>query len=169
MNGDALAKVRAIIVQAYGRNLDGSDRGPLVSAYYLARIRDVVRELAPVPAVEPSAEPDDMHSPELCGCDEALALRGEIARLRTELAQTRACGGTCAEAVDLRARLVNIYRLTLTGGDADVTLRAVRAASSPGAPAPAREYSGTETQHGRCGFDCLACAAGAPPAGGSHA
>lgn len=26
----------------------------------------------------------------------------------------------------------------------------------------AREFSGTETKHGRCGYDCLACATGAP-------
>lgn len=35
---------------------------------------------------------------------------------------------------ELRGRLVRIYHLTLTGQDAPATLRAVRAASAPGAP-----------------------------------
>lgn len=190
MIGDGLARVRAIIVQAYGRNLDGGERGPLVSAYYLARIRDVVRELAP--AAEPSERcaHEGIGLPGCTTCDprtfrSRADIDTEIATIvrvafgagdvtvrsggvnmtaRVEdlcrepsedgpfgMLVAQACGGTCAEAVDLRARLVNIYHLTLTGGDPDVTLRAVRAASSPGAPAPAREYSG------------------APPAGGSHA
>jgi hypothetical protein len=42
-----------------------------------------------------------------------------------------------AGAADLRARLVNIYHLTLTGGaDPVAALQAIRAASGPGAPAP---------------------------------
>jgi hypothetical protein len=43
----------------------------------------------------------------------------------------------CPSCVDLRTRLVNIYHLTLNGGDPATTLAAVRAASGPGAPAPA--------------------------------
>lgn len=104
-HADTLRRVRSLIIQMYGRNLDGSERGPLVNAFYLAQIRDAVRE--PASAAEPSA-----------------------------------CGGICAEAIDLRARLVNIYHLTLTGGDPALSLLAVRDASSPGASAPAREYSG---------------------------
>jgi hypothetical protein len=46
-------------------------------------------------------------------------------------------GVPCPECNGLRARLVNIYHLTLTGQDPAATVRAVRAASGPGAPAPA--------------------------------
>jgi len=77
----------------------------------------------------------------------------------------------CAACIDLRARLTNIYHLTLNGGDAAGIVRAIRAASGPGAPAPARlEYPYTgSVEHGRCGVDCIACAAGAPPREKSNA
>jgi hypothetical protein len=42
----------------------------------------------------------------------------------------------CAECVELRARLVNIYHLTLNGGGAASTVKAIRSASGPGAPLP---------------------------------
>jgi hypothetical protein len=45
----------------------------------------------------------------------------------------------CADCIELRARLVNIYHLTITGSDAASTVRAVRVASGPGAPALAEE------------------------------
>lgn len=69
----------------------------------------------------------------------------------------------CASCIDLRGRLRNCYHLTITYADPVAALGAVREASGPGAPAPVLfQYSGTETEHGRCGVDCLACAAGAP-------
>lgn len=122
---NALHEVRAILAEAFGKDLSGSERGPLVSSHYLARIRNCLRG--------------------------DLPLRARV----------------CEDCIDLRLRLVNIYHLTLTGPDAASTVRHIRAASGPGAPAPnvaatARAYTGTETTHGRCGFDCLACAAGAP-------
>lgn len=186
---DTLAKVRAIIVEAYGHN-HGSERGPLVNAFYLARIRDVVRELAPAAAPNERCTHEGIGLPGCTTCDprtfrsradidteiativrvafgagdvtvrsggvNMTARVEDLCREPSEDGPGRtlvvdACGGTCAEANDLRRRLVNIYHLTLTGGDAAGTLLAVRAASSPGAPAPAREYSG------------------APPAGGSNA
>jgi hypothetical protein len=70
-------------------------------------------------------------------------------------------GGPCEDCADLRNRLRNIYHLTLTHQDPAEAIRGVREASAPGAPRPAPlEYSGTVTEHGRCGVDCLACAAG---------
>lgn len=42
----------------------------------------------------------------------------------------------CAECIELRQRLVNVYHLTLTGSDPESTVRAVREVSGPGAPAP---------------------------------
>jgi hypothetical protein len=42
----------------------------------------------------------------------------------------------CASCIELRQRLVNIYHLTLTYHDPAATVRAVREASEPGAPAP---------------------------------
>lgn len=42
----------------------------------------------------------------------------------------------CPDCAELRGRLTNIYHLTLTGQDALATVRDVRAASGPGAPAP---------------------------------
>lgn len=41
----------------------------------------------------------------------------------------------CAECIALRARLVNIYHLTLTGQDAASTVTAIREMCCPGAPA----------------------------------
>jgi hypothetical protein len=47
------------------------------------------------------------------------------------------CDAPCADCKDLRARLVNIYHLTLNYGEAPAAvLLAIRAASGPGAPAP---------------------------------
>lgn len=43
---------------------------------------------------------------------------------------------TCNECAALRARLTNIYHLTLTGGNALSTLGAIRGACGPGAPDP---------------------------------
>lgn len=91
-----LLDVHAIIRQAYGGDLNGSERGPLVSSAYLASIRDRLR------GVETARPPE-----------------------------------VCASCIDLRIRLVNIYHLTITYRDPLESLRAVRAASSPGAPAPA--------------------------------
>lgn len=93
---NVLIDVQAIIRQAYGGDLNGSERGPLVSSSYLASIRDRLR------GVETARPPE-----------------------------------VCASCVDLRVRLVNIYHLTLTHRDPLESLRAVRAASGPGAPAPA--------------------------------
>jgi hypothetical protein len=90
---DVLIEVQAIIRQAYGGDLNGSERGPLVSSLYLASIRDRLR-----------------------GVETARAVH------------------VCADCIELRGRLVNIYHLTLTGQDAPSTVLAVRAASSPGAP-----------------------------------
>lgn len=42
----------------------------------------------------------------------------------------------CAACLDLRQRIVNVYHLTLTGDDPAATVRAVRDATAPGAPAP---------------------------------
>lgn len=42
----------------------------------------------------------------------------------------------CDSCIDLRQRLINVYHLTLTGADPAATVRAVRAASGPGAPSP---------------------------------
>jgi hypothetical protein len=42
----------------------------------------------------------------------------------------------CPECNDLRARLRNIYHLTLTSRDDAAIVRAVRDASGPGAPSP---------------------------------
>lgn len=50
---DVLIDVQAILVQAYGGDLNGSERGPLVSSTYLASIRDRLRgvETARAPEV----------------------------------------------------------------------------------------------------------------------
>lgn|GEM_PF-6279169 len=47
-----------------------------------------------------------------------------------------AAGGACEGCRDLRARLRNIYHLTLTYSSAAATIQAIREASAPGAPAP---------------------------------
>ncbi len=124
---DLCIDVQAILVEAYGGNLAGSERGPLVSSFYLARIRD--------------------------------RMLGYVPSRRVEI---------CGSCIDLRGRLLNVYHLTLNYQDAPTALLAIRAASGPAAPAPALEYSGTETDHGRCGIDCLACAAGAAACTGSR-
>lgn len=83
------------------------------------------------------------------------AARDLLERIEAECNNTRPCAGdladnvlaliqasksparqACADCNDLRGRLVNIYHLTLTGHDLAATVRAVRAASGPGAPAP---------------------------------
>jgi hypothetical protein len=93
-----LKAVRAVLEKAFGPDLDGSERGEVVSRFYLARIRDVVMAYLPG-ATEPYA--------------------------------------ACEHCPDLRNRLRNIYHLTLTYRDPVETVKAVRAASGPGAPAPA--------------------------------
>lgn len=93
-----LRAVRAVLESAFGPDLDGSERGELVSRFYLARIRDVVFEYLP---------------------------------------GAPAPGGPCEDCVDLRARLRNVYHLTLTHQDPAAAVRAVREASAPGAPRPA--------------------------------
>lgn len=98
-----LADVHAILVDAYGGDLDGSERGKLVSSHYLARIRHRLRGHAP-------ERPQPL----------------------------------CEPCIDLRRRLMNIYHLTLNGGEDAAIVRAVRAASGPGAPAP-RAYHHPET------------------------
>jgi hypothetical protein len=66
-----------------------------------------------------------------------------LARIRDLLAgiETHRQPEVCASCIDLRVRLVNIYHLTLNYHDAPSAIAAVRAASSPGAPAPAPRSS----------------------------
>lgn len=92
---ELLVDVYAILGDAFGPELDGSQRGELASSHYLARIRDRLRGYEP---------PRPAH--------------------------------ICAECIDLRQRLINVYHLTLTGHDAAATVQAIREASGPGAPAP---------------------------------
>lgn len=103
-----------------------------------AEIVELSRQLATLP------RPIDL--------DEVSRLRKRIeecCREPTAEASPPAAGGeldapaelaaACPSCAELRARLVNIYHLTLTGdgeGDPGV-VRAIRAASGPGAPAPA--------------------------------
>lgn len=71
-------------------------------------------------------------------CNNTRLGAGELAENILEIIQASKARQGCADCIGLRARLVNIYHLTLTyRGDAAETLRAVRAASGPGAPAPA--------------------------------
>jgi hypothetical protein len=60
-------------------------------------------------------------------------LRGLLSRAGLEIV---VAPGHCASCSDLRARLRNIYHLTLNFRDAPAALVAVREASGPGAPAP---------------------------------
>lgn len=119
---NALIDVQALLVQAFGRDLDAPERSNLVASCYLAQIRDRLRGMPSPPAAPP-----------------------------------------CPDCVDLRVRLTNIYHLTLTGQDALSTVRAVRAASGPGAPAPSAR-AGVLSGHAS---DCPGCAAGGdePPRG----
>jgi len=48
---DVLLEVHSVLVEAYGGDLRGSNRGPLVSSHYLARIRDRLLGYVPPRAV----------------------------------------------------------------------------------------------------------------------
>jgi len=63
-----------------------------------------------------------------------------------------AAGGACEGCRDLRARVRNIYHLTLTysSGRAVATIQAIREASAPGAPAPPASGDGVCAIHGPC-------------------
>jgi hypothetical protein len=91
-----LEAIRAIIIEAATDGLIGGERVARGGGYYLSRIRDLLRNVAP----------------------------------------SSGSGHACAECVELRARLVNIYHLTLNGGGAASTVKAIRSASGPGAPLP---------------------------------
>jgi hypothetical protein len=77
-------------------------------------------------------------------CENKLLCAGDLAENILEIIRASPRDGAaqaCASCTDLRGRLVNIYHLTLTyGDDAPTALRTIRAASSPGAPAPAVRF-----------------------------
>lgn len=62
----ALGHIRAILAKAYGPDLDGSERGELVSRHFLMDLRDVVRNTLP-------GAP-----PELGACEDCEGLRSRL-------------------------------------------------------------------------------------------
>ena len=60
----------------------------------------------------------------------------ELCREPSAESAGEASPASCNECAALRARLTNIYHLTLTGGNALSTLVAIRGACGPGAPDP---------------------------------
>jgi hypothetical protein len=63
-----------------------------------------------------------------------------------------AAGEACEGCRDLRARLRNVYHLTLTYSSVrpGTTMQAIREASAPGAPAPPASGDGICAIHGPC-------------------
>lgn len=64
-----LKAVREVLARAFGPDLDGSERGEMVSRFYLARIRDVVRETLPGAHAVPDA------------CEDCADLRNRLANI----------------------------------------------------------------------------------------
>lgn len=132
-----------------------------VSRRAIAAVLDVQRILAKA------------FGPDLGGCaPESSAYYLALIRDRLRGVDPAAPAQACADCLDLRARLVNVYHLTLTGDDAAAVVLAVRAASGPGAPSPAPAAPRGLPRCGDCGMVTppgalrqlhhVGCGAGAP-------